>query len=216
MGELKRRREKGTLPAAFDSWAKLMALYASVNQLRRRIPKAANDADTENELTEILGAVSRAIDHYCYVPENYFTPAAEDPEAKIIYGKGRSYLTLPHFLWGDVTISAPAGSSVPNFRVDGQRIITLTDENTRSPYVIFTSGLPYTVTGRWGFVETPEDIREAALQTGVRWWRGKDEAFSGVIGGINKDNTIVERDLPAPVRTILQNWRRKSRRVYVA
>lgn len=190
--------------------------YASLSQLRRRLPNAKTDAQTDTDLTEILGAASRMIDRYCRVADNYFAPPVPAESSKVVYGNGRSFLDLPATVYGSVTITAPAGFTVPNFTIIEDRAITLTEENTRSPYIVWQAGIPYTITGTWGMGEIPEDIREATLQTAVRWYRGKDEAFSGVIGGINKDNSIIERALPAPVRLILDNWTRRTRKVIFA
>jgi hypothetical protein len=192
-----------------------MAVYATETQLRRRIPKAPIDADTSTELTEILGAVSRAIDRDLKVADDFFAPAGAASN-RVVFGSGKSFLDLPTFLYGTVTIAAPAGEVVPNFTVQGLRLVTLSETGARNNLIVWTAGIPYTINGTWGFTATPEDIREATLQTAVRWWRGKDEAFSGVIGGINKDGNIIERDLPAPVRRMLDNWRRKTKRPYIA
>lgn len=192
-----------------------MAEYATETQLRQRIPKAGNAPDVSTQLLEILEAASRAIDHYVGVEDNYFAPASA-PSSKVIWGRGNSFLDLPTFVFGTVTVSAPSGVSVPNFLVSEKRIYNLTEDGRRSPYAVWAQGVPFTVSGTWGFVTTPADIREACLQVSVRWWRGKDEAFSGVIGGLQKDGQIIERDLPAPVRTILGRWRTKSKRVHIA
>lgn len=71
----------------------------------------------------------------------------------------------------------------------------------------FPRGVPVTVTARWGFAEIPPDIKEAALQLCVRWWRGKDDAFSGVIGSVNTDATVIERGLPEAAKRILDLYR---------
>lgn len=184
---------------------------------------SADDVATIATLDKMVDAASRLADHYTTRGENAFDPAtAQNPQTRIFYGNGTSLLPLSpfrisDFIGGSVTIPAgvviaEGGIETPNFRIDGVgRMIALSPEGYLTPGVyVWPDGAPVSVTGKWGFAATPPDIREATAQTVVRWWRGKDEAFSGVIGRINSDQTIIERDLPAPVRLILDLYRARK------
>lgn len=172
-----------------------MASYATLAQLKAYLP-ATGVAD-DPALMDLLERASRAIDTYCNRPVDAFAPRP-NPETRTVYGTGTTRLYVPELL-ELVSVIGPGGP-VPAAlvrsalcRLNGQY---LADE----PWEL---GAPYQVTGRWGFATTPLDITEACLQLAVRWWRGKDEAFSGVVGAIAQDRTIIERDFPPAVRRLL-------------
>lgn len=179
--------------------------YADIDRLKARLRGKVRPED-DSELTDILEATSRLIDNALLVPGGYFTPQTTQT-TKRVYGTGSTFITLPMAVRGTVTIAAPSGYTVPNFTIDGLRLITLTDDGFRNPFLVWAK-IYYDITGIWGYAAVPAEVREACLQISVRFWRGRDEAFSGVIGNINKDGNIIEKDLPAPVRRILDDLRR--------
>lgn len=71
----------------------------------------------------------------------------------------------------------------------------------------FLAGKAYRVSARFGFAATPDDINAACLQLTVRILRGRDEAFSGVIGSINRDGTLIDRGMPPLVKQILDIYK---------
>lgn len=177
------------------------------------LPQVSSDED-KAKLAGIITRVSRRIDAYVTDGrvENFFAPAADEASALVIYGDGISSLKLPEFVPGSVSkVVGPGGVEIEDF-VERSVSIQLTDGDGRLwRGCVFGEDVPYTVTARWGRAAVPDDIVEAALQLVVRTYRSSDEAFSGVIGGLRQDGSIIERALPAAVKEILDVHRRRYR-----
>lgn len=176
-----------------------------------------DDAPQEASALDKLGErASDAIDTYEGVPRGFFGEVERDEDGnpvaseKEIFGNAAfSFLVLPPFV-GDVEqVVAPDGTILgpTDYKVVGNRLYV-------NGYTYGETSLPYAVTAAWGWDEVPGDIQEAALQLVVRWWRGRTEAFSGAIGNIHRDGTIIERGFPASVKTILDAWKEKLRANY--
>lgn len=177
------------------------------------LPQISSDED-KAKVAAVIARASRRIDSY--VTENsikdYFAPADVEATERTARGTDLSYLDLPEFVAGSVTtVTAPEVITVPTFVEERGKLYIVDENGLRTRFQTWHYRCPYIVTARWGFNAVPEDINEACLQLVVRTYRGADEAFSGVIGGINKDNNIIERNMPAPVREILDGYRRKYR-----
>lgn len=188
---------------------------AGSDDLKGYVPKATGDKE-QAQLEEIITRTSRRIDAYVSdnEAEDIFAASSMTPSDLVVYGSGLSYLETPAHVPGSVTtVTVPEGYTVPEFTQRNQRLYVVRDttSNVRVGSPVWREGVPYTVTARWGMAATPEPITEACLQLVVRTYRGQDEAFSGAIGGINKDNQIIERAMPAPVKEILDGYRRKYR-----
>lgn len=72
------------------------------------------------------------------------------------------------------------------------------------PFPILTR---FEIAAIWGFETIPSDIEKDCLELVTRAWRSKDDGFSGVIESVNRDNSIIERSMPAPTKTNLDLWR---------
>lgn len=164
-------------------------------------PDYISDADIIRE------AVSRAADNYIQVAPGYFLPSTVST-TKRIYGTGASFLSLPLPIRGSVTVVPAPGYTAPNFTLDENRFVTLTEEGYREPLIVWER-IYYDITGLWGFAAIPPELKEACLQIGTRFWKGRDEGFSGVIGLIKQDGTIIERSIPAPARFLLDGLRQR-------
>lgn len=177
------------------------------------LPKVSADEDRAM-LAEIITRVSRRIDAYVTDGrvENFFAPAAADPSDLIVYGDDVSYLLLPEFVPGSVEkLTGPGGIEITNFIERGDRLQLTDGGGNLARGYRFNDGVAFTVTARWGVAAIPADIIEATLQTVVRTYRSKDEAFSGVIGGLRTDGSIIERAMPAAVKDVLDVHRRRFR-----
>lgn len=186
--------------------SKIMKEYATLDQFKTRLANKTKPED-DNELGEILEAASRAVEDYLDVVLGYFFPPTQT-ETKKILGNGSSYISLPAPLYGNVTISAPSGHSVPNYDVtEDLRLITLTDEGNPYPYLTWEA-IYYSVTGYWGYAAIPAQIREATLQLATHFYRGRDKALTGTITDMRQDEQFPERDYPRQTRRILDEFRR--------
>ena len=166
--------------------------------------KPEEDAFLLNRIT----SASRAIEDYLDVAEGYFFPPPEATTRKVL-GRGASYLSLPAPLFGEVTITAPEGYTVPNFDItDELRLITLDSGGVPSLYITWGE-VYYTITGFWGYEAIPAQIVEATLQLAEFFYRSRDKALSGTITSMGQDEQFPERDYPRKVRRILDEYKRK-------
>ncbi|HLM58178.1 MAG TPA: hypothetical protein VK422_18895 [Pyrinomonadaceae bacterium] len=184
-----------------------MSDYATVEELLGYLPGVTSEED-QGVLASMLTRGSRAIDSFTRRPDNAFAPAPSGSAERVIYGEGSAVLRLPEFVEGSVEgVAAPTGY-VPAGYVEFRRagvvgLHTATPEGILTARVEWAKGVPYRVTARWGYAETPGAVKEALLQLVVRWWRTKDEAFAGVVGQIGTDRTVWERGFPSGVKTLL-------------
>lgn len=176
--------------------------YATLEQAKTRlINKTAPASDAE--LDQLREAASRAVDVYLEVPPGYFTPPAA-PSVKDLRGRGDSFLKLPMPLYGMVTVTANAAITVPNFRVEGLRLRTLNENDLVNPLIVWHEGQYYAVEGNWGYSVIPAEITEATLQLFAHFWRGRDQALTGIITDMRIDGQqFPERDYPRMTRRIL-------------
>lgn len=183
-----------------------MGLYASLDKFKVRLINKTDPASDE-ELTDILGAVSRSVDDYLEVEEDYFTPPSA-PSMRTVKGTGSTFIQLPAPVYGSVTITASSGYTVPNFTVIGMRLVTLDTNDNPAPFIKWQP-IFYNVTGSWGYAAVPEQLREATLQVAVHFWRGRDKALGGVINNLKQDEAFPERNWPQTARTILDKYKLK-------
>ncbi len=194
-----------------------MSDYATLAELLDYLPLVSSDED-KAALGRMLTRGSRAIDAYTRRADDAFAPAPEDESEQIIYGTGQAVLLLPEFVAGSIeSVTAPQGYYLPAGYVEFRRrdittgalrvgLHTATTDKILTPRVVWASGVPFTIVARWGFQAIPGSIKEALLQLLVRWWRTKDEAFTGVIGSLGTDRTIIERGFPSGVKTLLEPY----------
>lgn len=175
------------------------------------------DDATAAQLEEMITRASRRID--AYVTDNtltgYFAPSPQEPSVRKLRGRDVSFLHLPLHVAGSVTaVTVPEPFQVPEFAYENDRLVCVDQYGIRTRRARFVEGVPYSVTARWGFAAVPGEIEEACLQLVVRTFRAKDDGFSGVIGAIKRDGSMIERALPAPVKDILDGQRNKYRRQF--
>ncbi len=184
-----------------------MSTYAQLSDALQYLPDVT-DASDQATLQAILERASRAIDSYLNVAPDYFAAVSPPPVERNFRGTGTAYLPVPPLF--DLQSVKVSGGSITDYDYDPTNGYLIRRWPSRWPYMS-----EITITARFGFAAVPADITEACLQIAVRWWRGRDEAFSGVIGGINRDGQIIERGLPASARTILDAWTQRRSVVFV-
>lgn len=181
-------------------------LYATLEKFKTRLAnKTSSGQDTE--LKDFLEAASRAVDDYLKVSVGYFTPPTGITSRRI-KGAGLSYIQLPTPIYGEVTILAPSGYTVPNFDYipEEQRLITLTEEDNPTPYLTWDEVF-YSISGSWGYQKIPAQIREATLQLATHFYRGKDKGLTGTITDMRQDEQFPERDYPRQTRRLLDEFK---------
>lgn len=181
--------------------------YFTQEELRKRLSKSSFTADEQTEVTALREAVSRLADDYLGVEAGYFI-APTVTTVRRIYGTGASSIFLPLPVYGSVTIASPTGATVPNFTVDGNNLLTLTDEDKRSPLVVWEAGVPYDITGLWGYSVIPPQIKEACLQIASRIFRERPaQGVVGMIGELQTQEGL--RGFPGTARIILDNFKKR-------
>lgn len=136
------------------------------------VAQATTSALPDAELDALIERASRYFDLLCGVEPGYFEPADVSATARTFYGDGTHFLKLDRYVDGSLntTISVPTGYTSPHF-VARNGYLQITSEDgipqTRSRYSCsegWWSNLPITVTARWGFADTPEDVKLAVIE----------------------------------------------------
>jgi hypothetical protein len=80
------------------------------------------------------------------------------------------------------------------------------DRYSTRPIGLFACEALYLVSARWGFAYTPPDIVTACKMIAQHVWdRGQ-----GTFGQVTPSGFVIERDMPPPVRLMLDGWTRKE------
>jgi hypothetical protein len=207
---LLKARMKETTSANDTAFAALVtAMSRLVDRYTGREPGYFDDGSSGSLANRIFfgeGADSLLIDAYITQPTDptsvTMPTAYTVPDFDVKTTARGTYLVRRY---GDDELSGAA--FVDNQWVSGLGSLFVTDGLDSTSPIGWPKGIPVTVRAIWGFDGVPDDIAEATLQLCVRSWRGGDEAFSGVIGNINTDGSIVERGEPAIAKLILDNYR---------
>jgi hypothetical protein len=129
---------------------------------------------------------SRYFDHLCGVVDGYFEPAGKTATEQTVYGDGSVYLRLPPYLAGSLntTLVVPDGYTAPPFiESDGYLVMTGTTGTVlsrsalgRASDYVWWPGVPIKITARWGYVETPADVKMAVIEMTINLMRETDPA----------------------------------------
>jgi hypothetical protein len=128
-------------------------------------------------------------------------------------GWGSNYLRIGQHVRGSVTISGFAAADF--YEADNGWIYASdvpatspgqTDDRYCRPIRLFTKDSVYLVSARWGFENTPPDIVTACKMIAQHVWdRGQ-----GTFGQVTPTGFVIDRDIPPPVRLMLDLWVRKE------
>lgn len=183
-----------------------MLEYITLEELQAALRKSSLTEQETTELNHIREAVSRAVEDYLNVEEGYFIPPPELPTTERVYGTGASFIDLPSPVFGEVTVSTSSTFTVPNFTIEDNRLISLTEDDLRSPYIVWGAGVPFDVSGRWGYEFIPPQLKEACLEIAVGTFRERPEnGFQGMVGSMQGYEGVIRRGWPASARMILDN-----------
>jgi hypothetical protein len=191
-----------------------MADYALLSELVTGYLPSVTGTDEQATLAAMLTRASRTIDSRTRRPVNAFAPAPDETSAQVVYGADSPVLVLPEFITGSVmSVTAPADYMPEDYRefrrreaTTGSGIVGLHTSNkdgVLTPRVVWTKGAPFTVTARWGFVETPAEITEACLKLVTHWWRQQPGDLSGPQGDLQQDRRMDRSGIPRSVDDLL-------------
>lgn len=137
--------------------------------------------------------------------------------ARTFYPGGLNHLKLDPYVAGTLTgLTVPSGYETPYYVQRGGYLI-----RTGSDYVlpvttsdwIWNAGVPVTVTAKWGFSETPADVRQAVIELVINLWREVDPASQKLV---NLDGMALRESLPPRVREIARHRRLSEARTVFA
>lgn len=178
--------------------------YADQTQLLADYLPEVTAANEIAAVGRILASVTDQIDKYCDRPHQYFAPAAEAASDRIFRGANKVFLQLPVHVGEVASVNAlELGQTVPDTawaERNGWLYRTLTYDNR--PFRIWRRDTEYTISARWGFEATPQDIAEACRQLVVHYF----ERMRGTIGQVTPTGFVIERDMPPSVKTILDRY----------
>lgn len=137
---------------------------------------------------------------------------------RVFYGDGSSFLKLDPFVPGtlDPDIAVPAGHTAPDFiERDGYLVLSSSGSLTHrfAPFPSFWrgggwfTGLPITVTAKWGYEATPADVKHAVIELAANLWRETDPALVKLT---DIDNQPLRENLPPRVREIARRYHAKQ------
>lgn len=176
------------------------------------IAQATTSALPDSELDALIERASRYFDLLCGVEPGYFDAADVSATARTFYGDGTHFLKLDRYVAGSLstTITVPSGYTAPTF-IERDGYLQITSEDgiplTRTRYFCsegWWSNLPITVTARWGFATTPEDVKHAVIELAVNLWRETDPANVKLV---NLEGQPLREKYPPRVKEIANRYR---------
>lgn len=180
------------------------------------IAQATTNAIPDSELNLLIERASRIFDQLCGVESGHFEPTSGTASARTFYGDGTYFLKLDPYVAGSLnaTITVPSQYTAPDFiERDGYLQITSSDgiPLSRSYYGSVEGwwmNVPITVSAKWGFSATPQDVKYAVIELSVNLWRETDPAN---IKLINLEGQPLREKYPPRVKMIADKYRAKSR-----
>lgn len=197
-------------------------MYCTTTEVRRRASggsgsggSATTTALPEAELEALIVQASRYFDLVCGVDPEYFEAAGASATNKTVYGDGSNYLKVPPYVAGtNTTLSLPEGYTVPTFiERDGYLILSSDGALTvriapfPSVYGGWYTGVPITISARWGWAATPEDVKMAVIELVINLWRETDPA---TVKLINLEGQPLREKMPPRVWEIARRYRAKG------
>lgn len=159
--------------------------YCITDEVRAIGTQLSTSAVSDDALGEVVERASRFFDRLCGVADGYFEPADSATTTRVVYGDGGSYLRLPPYVAGTLstTLGLPDGYTAPEFAErDGYLVLKasngslLTREVTGHTDYGWWSGVPVTVTARWGYATTPPEVKMAVIELAINLVRETDPA----------------------------------------
>lgn len=189
--------------------------YCDLSEVRAMAQGMTPDGEPpagDDLVAAIIERVSRMFDLEVGVPEGYFNRSIQAAaSSRTIYGDGTNYLKLDPYVAGSLntTVTMPDGYTVPSFIERGGYLIAGTNGNL--PVRGFQNGLwlegvPVTITAKWGFFETPADVKHAVIEWSINVWRETDPASLRLI---NLEGGVLRESVPPRTREVINQWRMK-------
>lgn len=188
-------------------------MYCSAEEVRSVATQMTETSIGDEPVEALIVRASRMFDLICGVAPGHFEARADGVATTLsVYGNGTNYLKLPPYVPGTLstTISVPEGYTAPEFITqNGYLVRSETGVVVRHPStsIGWYDGVPVTVTAKWGYEATPEDVKAAVIELAINLWRETDPAFVKIV---NIDNQPLRERLPPRVAEIAKKYRQKQ------
>lgn len=193
-------------------------MYCTVTEVRELAagfnPTASPVAATDAVLTKLILRASRYFDLVCGVVPEYFEVAGASVSNLTVYGDGTHFLRLPPYVAGtlDTDITVPDGYTVPTFiEREGYLILSssglMLNRITPFPspfYGGWYSGVPITISAKWGFEATPEDVKMAIVELVINLFRETDPQQVKLV---NLEGMALREWMPPRVAAVAKRYR---------
>lgn len=174
-------------------------------------------AITETALSVLIERASRIFDQLCGVEPEHFEPAGVNATPRTFYGDGTYFLKLDPYVPGSLnaTITVPSQYTAPDFiERDGYLQITGSDGIllSRSYYDAaegWWMNVPVTVSAKWGYVDTPQDVKHAVIELAANLWQETDPSN---IKLRNLEGQPLREKYPPRVKMIADKYRIRTKK----
>lgn len=195
-------------------------MYASIAEFRGAGVMSVTAQATENALpdaqvTTLLTRASRFFDLLCGVSPGYFEAAGASATSRTFYGNGTQFLRLDRYVAGSLnaTLTFPDGYTSPEFIERDGYLVIKDSAGVLSPYPYrgcgygWYAGVPITVSAKWGYESTPEDVKLAVIELAINLWRELDPANVKLV---NLEGQPLREKCPPRVWEISRHYRVNS------
>lgn len=189
-------------------------MYVEADDVRVIATQMSETSISDYVLESLIVRASRMFDLVCGVEPGYFEArAAGDASPLVIYGDGTNFLKLPPYVSGTLstTITLPDGYTVPTFvQKNGYLILTTNGTLGVADWSAgggWYTGVAVTVTAKWGFEATPEDVKQMIIEWVINLWRETDPAFLKLV---NIEGQPLRETMPPRVNLVAKRYRFKN------
>ena len=179
------------------------------------VAQATTAALPDAQLDDLIEKASRYFDLLCGKTPGYFEMADTEPSERTFYGDGTHFLKIDRYVSGSLnaTITVPSGYTAPDF-IERDGYLRITDSGGvllagLSP--TFSEGwwpnVPITISARWGFDSTPEDVKLAIIELSANLWRETDPANVKLV---NLEGQPLREKYPPRVWEVARRYRVKG------
>jgi hypothetical protein len=189
-----------------------------VKEAGAQISSAAPVSATENHLNDLIERASRYFDLVAGVTPGFFEASTGAATVRTFYGDGTNYLKLDKYVEGSLnaTIVVPDGYTAPTFiERDGYLVLVTEDVgaviSSLPPFAHWWrdgrgwwAGLPITVTAKWGYAQTPADVKMAIIEMVINLLRETDPASLNLL---DLERQPLREWMPPRVRAVAERYR---------
>lgn len=186
--------------------------YCAITDIREIATQITSTAEpvawTNDVLDALIERASRMFDLECGVELGFFEASCNTVATKVIYGDGTNSLRLPPYVAGSLNTSLtyPQGYAALGF-IERRGYLIRTEDGTlnTSPLSGWYAGVPITVSAKWGFAETPADVKHAIIKLVIHICRTVDPTQLKLL--VLEGQPLFQERMPKDVIDIAKKYR---------